>query len=397
MAQACATTRPREAASSALLAGVAGQGARRCGSGPEALAAWPRLASGPRGPTSAGSRPSCTGWRAGCCCDWTRRAADAEAAFDEAIAVAREQAARMWELRAARDLARLWAERASAGRRDDLLAPIYGWFTEGFDTPDLEEAGRCSTPCVEPRCSERSWRENDGRDRYRLASEDPGAAQPPLRLDDLERVPVPRRRHRHRHLRQVRHHLGAADRGPAHLRRCRGPRGRRDVALARPPRAAQGGEAARGRGADAPAVPQDPPAGRRPRLLAEGQVHLHRPRRARRGLELLQPPRQRQRALVPGAQRHAGPGRPADRPAAGLDPPVLPRLARRRRLPVVAVLGEHQELVGDPPPAERDAAALRRAQGRPAGADPAHRHLPRHPGRREPLARRSSSIAASTT
>ena len=61
--------------------------------------------------------------------------------------------------------------------------------------------------------------------------------------------------------------------------------GGRDVALARPARAAEGREAAAGRGADPPAVPQDAPAGRRARVLAEGQVHLHRPRRARRGVE----------------------------------------------------------------------------------------------------------------
>jgi aryl sulfotransferase len=48
----------------------------------------------------------------------------------------------------------------------------------------------------------------------------------------------------------------------------------------------------------------------------KGQVPLRRPRRPRRRLEPVQPPRQRQRALVPGAQRHAGPGRPADRQAA---------------------------------------------------------------------------------
>jgi predicted ATPase len=67
--------------------------------------------------------------------------ADAEAALRNAIAVARQQAARMWELRAARDLARLWAERGEHRRAHDLLAPVYGWFGEGFGTPDLQEAG----------------------------------------------------------------------------------------------------------------------------------------------------------------------------------------------------------------------------------------------------------------
>jgi predicted ATPase len=67
--------------------------------------------------------------------------AGAEVAFGEAIAVAREQAARIWELRAARDLARLWAERGERRKAYDLLAPLYGWFSEGFDTPDLKKAG----------------------------------------------------------------------------------------------------------------------------------------------------------------------------------------------------------------------------------------------------------------
>ncbi len=64
----------------------------------------------------------------------------AEAHFRRALAVARKQQAKSWELRAAMSMARLWRDR---GRRDearDLLAPVYGWFTEGFDTLDLKEA-----------------------------------------------------------------------------------------------------------------------------------------------------------------------------------------------------------------------------------------------------------------
>jgi predicted ATPase len=68
-------------------------------------------------------------------------AAAAAAALEEALAIAREQEARSLELRAARDLARLWAERGERQQALDLLAPIHGWFTEGFDTPDLIEAG----------------------------------------------------------------------------------------------------------------------------------------------------------------------------------------------------------------------------------------------------------------
>ena len=66
--------------------------------------------------------------------------AAAEACFAEALAVAREQEARSWELRAATSLARMWRQR---GRREDaraLLEPIYLWFTEGFDTADLQDA-----------------------------------------------------------------------------------------------------------------------------------------------------------------------------------------------------------------------------------------------------------------
>jgi predicted ATPase len=65
---------------------------------------------------------------------------EAEAALHQSIAVAREQSARMWELRAATSLARLWAEQRRRAEGRDLLAPVYDWFTEGFDTADLKEA-----------------------------------------------------------------------------------------------------------------------------------------------------------------------------------------------------------------------------------------------------------------
>jgi predicted ATPase len=64
----------------------------------------------------------------------------AEAAFHRSIAVAREQSVRMWELRAATSLARLWRDQGEPGKARDLLAPVYGWFTEGFDTADLKDA-----------------------------------------------------------------------------------------------------------------------------------------------------------------------------------------------------------------------------------------------------------------
>jgi predicted ATPase len=66
--------------------------------------------------------------------------AKAEASFERALAVARQQQAKSWELRAAMSMVRLWRDQ---GRREEargLLAPVYGWFTEGFDTLDLKEA-----------------------------------------------------------------------------------------------------------------------------------------------------------------------------------------------------------------------------------------------------------------
>jgi predicted ATPase len=64
----------------------------------------------------------------------------AEDSFRTALAIAREQGTRGYELRAATSLARLWREQGRRGEARDLLAPVYGWFTEGFDTPDLKEA-----------------------------------------------------------------------------------------------------------------------------------------------------------------------------------------------------------------------------------------------------------------
>jgi predicted ATPase len=67
-------------------------------------------------------------------------AAKAEAYFERALAVARKQQAKSWELRAAMSMARLWREQGKRDEARDLLAPVYGWFTEGFDTLDLKEA-----------------------------------------------------------------------------------------------------------------------------------------------------------------------------------------------------------------------------------------------------------------
>jgi predicted ATPase len=66
--------------------------------------------------------------------------AQAEDCFREAIAVAQGQQAKSLELRAAMSLARLWADQGKRAEARDLLAPVYGWFNEGFDTADLKEA-----------------------------------------------------------------------------------------------------------------------------------------------------------------------------------------------------------------------------------------------------------------
>ena len=63
----------------------------------------------------------------------------AEADFRDAIALAREMSAKAWELRAATSLARLWRDQRKRADARGLLAPVYGWFTEGFDTQDLKE------------------------------------------------------------------------------------------------------------------------------------------------------------------------------------------------------------------------------------------------------------------
>jgi predicted ATPase len=69
-----------------------------------------------------------------------RDAAKAEAYFEHALAVARAQQAKSLELRAAMSMARLWRDQGKRDAAHDLLAPVYGWFTEGFDTLDLKQA-----------------------------------------------------------------------------------------------------------------------------------------------------------------------------------------------------------------------------------------------------------------
>jgi predicted ATPase len=70
----------------------------------------------------------------------TRDPVTAEASYCEAIAIAQQQSAKLWELRAAASLARLWRDQDKRAAARDLLAPVYNWFTEGFTTPVLQEA-----------------------------------------------------------------------------------------------------------------------------------------------------------------------------------------------------------------------------------------------------------------
>ena len=64
----------------------------------------------------------------------------AEELYRQALGIAQEQEAKLWELRAAASLARLRRDQGRRAEAHDLLAPVYGWFTEGFETPDLKEA-----------------------------------------------------------------------------------------------------------------------------------------------------------------------------------------------------------------------------------------------------------------
>jgi predicted ATPase len=72
-----------------------------------------------------------------------------EAYFERALAVARQQQAKSWELRAAMSMARLWRDQGKRTEARDILAPVYGWFTEGFDTRDLKEAKELLKALVE--------------------------------------------------------------------------------------------------------------------------------------------------------------------------------------------------------------------------------------------------------
>ncbi len=67
-------------------------------------------------------------------------ASEAEGCFENALEIARQQSAKSFELRAAVSLAQLWTQQGKTTQARELLTPLYSWFTEGFDTEDLQEA-----------------------------------------------------------------------------------------------------------------------------------------------------------------------------------------------------------------------------------------------------------------
>ena len=104
-------------------------------------ACWPRRGLWWTELGSVAGRPSCIGSRASCCCALVgQKHTEAETCFQQALAVARRQQAKSLELRAAMSLSRLWQQQGKRAEAYQLLAETYGWFTEGFDTADLQEA-----------------------------------------------------------------------------------------------------------------------------------------------------------------------------------------------------------------------------------------------------------------
>jgi predicted ATPase len=69
-----------------------------------------------------------------------RNVTEAEGCFQQALAIARRQSSKLWELRVTASLARLWQRQGKKAEARQMLAEIYGWFTEGFDTKDLQAA-----------------------------------------------------------------------------------------------------------------------------------------------------------------------------------------------------------------------------------------------------------------
>jgi predicted ATPase len=101
--------------------------------------ASPRLRASSKRPRSESAKLSYIGFRAICLNAASNRFA-AEEHYRKAIAVAARQSARLFQLRASVSLARLWRDQGKPAEARDLLGPIYNWFTEGFDAPDLKNA-----------------------------------------------------------------------------------------------------------------------------------------------------------------------------------------------------------------------------------------------------------------
>jgi class 3 adenylate cyclase len=120
----------------------------------------------------------------------------AEVYFDRALTVARQQQAKSWELRAAMSMARLWRDQGKRDEARDLLAPVYGWFTEGFDTLDLKEAKALLdelTSCALPTQPITEWLAKIGLERYAGAFADNDIDASVLRHltdADLEKIGV---------------------------------------------------------------------------------------------------------------------------------------------------------------------------------------------------------------
>ena len=89
---------------------------------------------------NAGGKQKSIASGASCSCGRVAPQAEAEAWLQRALDVARHQQAKSLELRAAMSLARLWQRQGKRTEAYELLAPVYNWFTEGFDTADLQEA-----------------------------------------------------------------------------------------------------------------------------------------------------------------------------------------------------------------------------------------------------------------
>ena len=93
-----------------------------------------------RGALEGGGAASAQGGAAAAAGSQLKKHAEAEACFQQALDIARHQQAKSLELRAAMSLGRLWQRQGKRTEAYELLAPVYGWFTEGFDTADLQEA-----------------------------------------------------------------------------------------------------------------------------------------------------------------------------------------------------------------------------------------------------------------